>query len=82
MDSKYASVGKEKENKNSFDNIKVKKIKLCSDNNLKQTKDNLKVCETNGVKQNSLPKSNSSYDISEDIHEVRKTLPVYVVRER
>ncbi|XP_045459302.1 ATP-dependent RNA helicase DHX33-like [Melitaea cinxia] len=82
MDSKYASVGKEKENKNSFDNIKVKKIKLCSDNNLKQTKDNLKVCETNGVKQNSLPKSNSSYDISEDIHEVRKTLPVYVVRGR
>lgn len=81
MDSKYASVGKEKENKNSFDNIKAKKIKLCSDN-LKQINDSLKACETNGVKQNSLPKSSSSYDLSEDIHEVRKTLPVYVVRGR
>ncbi|XP_047545237.1 ATP-dependent RNA helicase DHX33 isoform X1 [Vanessa atalanta] len=85
MDSKYASVGKEKENKKSFENNslhKVKKMKLCYDNNVNPTKENQKESDVNGVKQNNVLNNNSSNDIPEDIQAVRKTLPVYVVRGR
>lgn len=84
MDSKYNSVGKEKENRNSFD-IKVKRIKLNIENSNITVNDREKINGklSNGASQN--PKThinNNTFKEHNDLQEERKTLPVYMVRGR
>lgn len=77
MDSKYTAYGKEKDQRNKFD-IKAKRIKLAVDgNNCKYVKENN---QANGsLKNNNVCALNV---LSEDVQEARKSLPVYIVRNR
>ncbi|CAF4759975.1 unnamed protein product [Pieris macdunnoughi] len=77
MDSKYASYGKEKDQRNKFD-IKAKKIKLSVDgNSFKNVKENN---QANGSCNNNTVSALN--EVSEDVQDVRKSLPVYIVRNR
>lgn len=82
MDSKYNSIGKEKENRSSFD-IKVKRIKLNieNSNSTVNEKEKLNGKLDNGVIQNSKSNINSFKEYNE-LQEERKSLPVHMVRGR
>lgn len=83
MDSKYASVGRERDTKNSYD-IKVKRIKLNIDNSNLVTKDNETVNGkiSNGVDQINKASNFTSKENNDVVQEERKALPVYMVRGR
>ncbi|XP_034840675.1 ATP-dependent RNA helicase DHX33 [Maniola hyperantus] len=85
MDSKYTAFGREKEQKSSYD-LKVKRLKLSIENNVKNNTEAVPNSHFNGVSQDTYNKSNNilSSDVTEteNLQEARKTLPVYQVRAR
>ncbi|VVD05982.1 unnamed protein product [Leptidea sinapis] len=81
MDSKYASFGKEKQPTNHFE-VKAKRLKLClaskKISNEKEQNPNSCNGHINVIKSN-----NKQNNVSENnIQEIRKSLPVYLVRAR
>ncbi|CAH2209455.1 jg18977 [Pararge aegeria aegeria] len=81
MDSKYSSVGREKEQKSS--DFKVKRLKLTFDNNSKINKElEENTCSNGIIEDSSKLNYNFQNDALENLQEARKTLPVYQVRTR
>lgn len=82
MDSKYSAVGRQKEQKNSF-GLKIKRLKLSTENNVKNNIEVEQNTSFNGVNQESNSKVDTdSNNTNEDLQEARRTLPVYQVRTR
>ncbi|XP_032529891.2 ATP-dependent RNA helicase DHX33-like [Danaus plexippus] len=77
MDSKYASIGREKPK--ITNDLTVKRLKLCVNNaNTKKDKEQT----TNGATNNNKFENNFPKENTEDLKEARKSLPVYLVRTR